>query len=260
MAKATFQAGAPCWLDLMTSDVDRAKDFYGKLLGWEFEQGDEEKYGGYVTATKNGELVAGIMAKGEGSPFPDLWSTYLGTNDADVTVAKVKEAGGTVLMEPMDVPDQGRMGMVQDVGGAAVGIWEPGPMAGYGTTYEVGTPYWHELFTRTYEPTLDFYRNAFDWDVSVVGDSDDFRYATLGADDNGRAGVMDASAWLPEPVPAHWRVYFGVEDAAASAELVKELGGQVLDGPEDTPYGKIVTIQDPMGATLLIASGFPASA
>ena len=61
-ASACRQAGAPCWLDLMTSDVDRAKDFYGKLLGWEFEQGDEEKYGGYVTATKNGELVAGIMA------------------------------------------------------------------------------------------------------------------------------------------------------------------------------------------------------
>ncbi|WP_233548780.1 VOC family protein [Galactobacter valiniphilus] len=121
-----------------------------------------------------------------------------------------------------------------------------------------GAPYWHELFTRDFGASLDFYSAAFGWDVSVVSDSDEFRYATLGADAAARAGVMDASSFLPEGVPAHWRVYFGVEDARAAAEVVAQLGGTVLSGPEDTPYGTIVTIQDPFGAQLLLASGYPA--
>jgi predicted enzyme related to lactoylglutathione lyase len=45
----------------MTSDVDVARRFYSNLFGWEYQTGDEEKYGGYVTARKNGKSVAGIM-------------------------------------------------------------------------------------------------------------------------------------------------------------------------------------------------------
>lgn len=259
MAEASFQAGAPCWLDLMTSNTEGAKAFYGPLLRWDFQTGDEALYGGYVMALLNGQPVAGIMQKQpEQADFPDLWSTYLGTDDAEATMRAVTEAGGNVLFGPMEVPGQGHMGMVQDPTGAAVGTWQPAGMRGYGLVYEPGAPYWHELFTRDFGASLDFYSAAFGWDVSVVSDSDEFRYATLGADAAARAGVMDASSFLPEGVPAHWRVYFGVEDARAAAEVVAQLGGTVLSGPEDTPYGTIVTIQDPFGAQLLLASGYPA--
>lgn len=134
MAEATFQAGAPCWLDLMTSNAEGAKAFYGPLLGWEFQAGDQELYGGYVTAWLNGKPVAGIMQKQpEQSDFPDLWSTYLGSTDAEATLRAVSEAGGSVLFGPLDVPAQGFMGMVQDPSGAAIGVWQPTGMGGYGS-------------------------------------------------------------------------------------------------------------------------------
>ena len=54
--------GAPCWIDLMTSGIARARQFYGELFGWEYETGDEEKYGGYTTARKNGKTVAYVWS------------------------------------------------------------------------------------------------------------------------------------------------------------------------------------------------------
>lgn len=261
MAEAVFQAGAPCWIDLMTSDVERAKEFYGALLGWEFQTGDEEKYGGYAMALKNGRPVAGVMQKQpEHGEMPDVWTTYLGTTDAEATATAIQAAGGTVYLPPMDVPDQGRMGVAGDPTGASIGFWQPAPMSGFELTYEPGAPYWHELFTRDFQGAMDFYREAFGWDITVVGDTDEFRYATLGKDQESRAGLMDASAFLPPEVPAHWRVYLGVEDAAAAAEQVTALGGTVLSGPEDTPYGLIVSIVDPTGAMLQLASGYPGNA
>ena len=72
--------GAPCWIDLMTSDAEKAKAFYGELFGWTFETGDQEKYGGYIMAAKDGKSVAGIMQKQEDQAgLPDVWSTYLRT-------------------------------------------------------------------------------------------------------------------------------------------------------------------------------------
>ena len=82
--------GAPCWIDLMTSDTEKAKSFYGALFGWTFQTGDQEKYGGYITASKDGKSVAGVMQKMEDqAAMPDMWSTYLQTGDAAATAAAV---------------------------------------------------------------------------------------------------------------------------------------------------------------------------
>lgn len=258
MARATFQAGAPCWIDLMTSNVQTAQEFYGPLLGWEFQTGDAEKYGGYVMAHRNGLPVAGLMQKQpDMAGMPDVWTTYLGTTAADVSSGRALEAGGSVLFPPMDIPEQGVMGLVADTRGAAIGLWEPRPMSGFELRYEPGAPYWHELFTRDFAGAQAFYREAFGWDITVVSDTDEFRYATLGKDAESKAGIMDASAFLPEGVPDHWRVYLGVEDAVAAAARVQELGGSLLSDVEDTPYGTVVSVADPGGAMVILASGYP---
>ena len=151
--------GAPCWIDLMTSDPDQAKRFYGELFGWEFQTGDQEKYGGYITAAKNGKSVAGIMQKQEDQAgMPDMWSTYLRTDDAAATAAAVTANGGQVYMEPMDVPEQGHMAFFGDASGAAIGVWQPREMRGYELVAEPGTPAWHELHTKDYATAVKFYR------------------------------------------------------------------------------------------------------
>lgn len=66
---------------------------------------------------------------------------------------------------------------------------------------------------------------------------------------------MDASAWLADGVPAHWSVYWEVNDIDESAAKVVSLGGSVVAGPDTTPYGRIGTVTDPYGAQFKLRTG-----
>ena len=78
--------GAPCWVDVFTSDPQKTTEFYGELFGWTSETAGDE-FGGYITFSKNGQLVAGGMKNDGESGMPDLWTVYLATPDARATVA-----------------------------------------------------------------------------------------------------------------------------------------------------------------------------
>ncbi|MBT2520748.1 VOC family protein [Arthrobacter sp. ISL-28] len=245
--------GAPCWIDLMTSSTDTAKQFYGELFGWDFQTGDQEKYAGYITAHKNGKKVAGIMQKQEDqATMPDTWSTYLRTDDVTATAAAVTANGGQVYMEPMDVPEQGHMAFFGDPSGAAVGVWQPREMRGYELVAEPGTAAWHELHTKEYDTAVKFYQEVFGWDTDVMSDTPEFRYTTLGAGREAKAGIMDASSYLPAEVPSKWEVYFAVEDADAAIDKAVSMGASLVDGPDDTPFGRLATLTDPTGAMFKI--------
>jgi predicted enzyme related to lactoylglutathione lyase len=66
--------------------------------------------------------------------------------------------------------------------------------------------------------------------------------------DGDLAGIFDASAFLPDGVPAHWSAYWEVDDADVAVAMVEALGGSVVMDAEDTPYGRIATVTDPAGA------------
>jgi uncharacterized protein len=245
--------GAPCWIDLMTSDIGKAREFYGELFGWEYETGDEEKYGGYTTARKNGKMVAGLMQKdAEQAGMPDMWSTYLRSDDAAATAEAVTANGGQVYMPPMDVPEQGHMAVFGDASGAAVGVWQPREMRGYEVVAEPGAAAWHELMTKDYDAAVKFYQEVFGWETEVMSDTPEFRYTTLGSGDSAKAGIMDAAAILPAEVPSYWQVYFNVEDADASVEKAVSLGATVFHAAEDSPFGRMATLADPTGAIFKI--------
>jgi predicted enzyme related to lactoylglutathione lyase len=160
----------------------------------------------------------------------------------------VTEHGGQVMVPAMDVMVLGRMAVVVDVGGAVIGMWQPGEHRGFGFVGEPGAPSWFELHTRDYEKSLDFYRAAFGWNTGTESDSPEFRYSTVVVGEEQYAGVMDASGFLPEGVPAGWTVYFGVRDCDRSVSEVVSLGGAVVMPPEDTPYGRLAVVTDPTGA------------
>jgi predicted enzyme related to lactoylglutathione lyase len=245
--------GAPCWVDLLTTDPDRSRDFYGRLFGWTVEDPGED-YGGYVNFLSQGIHVAGCMRNDGSAGVPDLWSVYLATDDAEATVARAVEHGGQVMVPAMDVMALGRMAVVVDVGGAVIGMWQPGEHRGFGIIGEPGAPTWFELHTRDYDATLDFYRDVFRWTTRVESDTAEFRYTTLDIGDEQFAGVMDASAFLPEGVPAGWSVYFGVADTDVALSEVVALGGEVLMAAEDTPYGRLATAADPTGAVFKLVA------
>ena len=129
--------GAPCWVDLLTTDPERSRDFYGRLFGWTVEDPGED-YGGYVNFLSDGIHVAGCMRNDGTAGVPDLWSVYLATADAEATVARAVEHGGQVMVPAMDVMQLGRMAVVVDVGGAVIGMWQPGLHRGFGIYDEPG--------------------------------------------------------------------------------------------------------------------------
>jgi len=250
----TAPVGAPCWVDLFTSDPDASRAFYGELLGWTSESAGDE-YGGYVNFSKDGVQVAGCMRNDGQSGTPDVWNVYLAVDDAAAAVDSAVAHGGQVIVPAMPVHELGTMAVVTDAGQSAVGIWQPGFHKGFGVLRETDTPAWFELFTRDYDTTLAFYRDVFGWNTNTEGDTPEFRYTTLVWGDEKLAGVMDASGFLPAGVPAHWSVYFAVTDADAALATVKDLGGEVVAGAVDTPYGRLATATDSTGAQFKLGSG-----
>lgn len=239
--------GAPCWVDLMTSDTDRSRAFYGELFGWTSE-GPTERFDGYFNFSKDGAPVAGCMTNRSDPPMPDVWSVYLTTDDVTKTVEATAANGGQVYVEPMAVDDLGTMAVLADASGAAIGTWQPGTFAGLQTVAETGFPAWFELQTREHDAAVGFYRDVFRVETQPAGDTPDFRYTLLVHGDDQLAGIMDATSFLPEGVPNHWSVYFAVDDTDAILAKVVELGGSVAAPGEDTPYGRLATAVDPNGA------------
>jgi hypothetical protein len=246
--------GAPCWIDLYTSDADGAKSFYGALFGWTATEPAPEM-GGYFTFEKDGKTVAGCMPNDGEHGFPDAWSVHLMTDDAERTAAAVADHGGQVHMGPMAVGENGVTTMIGDPGGANLGVWQPGTQQGFELRNEVGTAAWFELLTREYDASVAFYRDALGWDARTMSDTEEFRYTTHGEGDGALAGIMDASGFLPEGSPAFWSIYFAVADADAALEQIVELGGEVLRPAEDTPYGRLADAADPTGTRLKVMAG-----
>ncbi|OBA81440.1 hydroxylase [Mycobacterium sp. 1164966.3] len=245
--------GAPCWIDLMSSNVERAQDFYGRVFGWTFESAGPE-YGGYVNAAKDGHPVAGMMANNPESQAPDGWSTYFHTADINATTSAVTSAGGATCMGVMEVPAKGLMAVATDPSGAMFGLWQPLEHRGFELIGEAGAPVWHQLTTRDYRAAIDFYRAVFGWRTESVSDTDEFRYTTASFDDQQLLGVMDGTGFLPEGVPSNWTIYFGAADVDKTLQVIGDNGGAVLRPAEDTPYGRLATAADPTGAVFNLSS------
>jgi predicted enzyme related to lactoylglutathione lyase len=251
-SRETTVTGAPCWVDLMTTDTERSKEFYGQLFGWTAEEPNPE-FGGYFNFRKDGALVAGCMPAMTGAPQSgpgpaSVWSTYLAAADARKTLDAATQDGGQVISPAMEVGDLGVMALLADSGGAGIGVWQPGLHQGFGVYGEVGAPGWFELHTRDYQAAVRFYRDVFGWDTQTISDTGGFRYTVLRHGEEQLAGIMDAAGFLPEGVPARWSVYFGAADVDAALDQIAALGGSVLMAGEDTPYGRLAAAADPAGA------------
>ena len=239
--------GAPCWIELFSSDTDKSRAFYHELFGWTSESAGDE-YGGYINFAKDGTRIAGCMRNDGSTGAPDMWSIYLATDNAQATCDAAIANGGTVIVPAMQVGPLGTMAVMTDAGGAGVGAWQSAEHTGFGLIMEPGAPYWFELHTRDFDKTVDFYRNVFKIDGELMPSPPGFRYLQLGAPQNAVAGIMDASETLPEGVPAHWSIYFAVENTASALERITKLGGSVAHGPDDSPFGVLAGATDPTGA------------
>jgi hypothetical protein len=243
----TAPIGAPCWIDLFTTDPETSRAFYTRLFGWTAEEADEE-HGGYFNFTKDGVHVAGCMRNDGQQGMPDVWSVYLATDNAKETVAAAEANGGGVIVPATEVADLGSFAVVTDAGQAVIGMWQPGLHKGFQVLNEPGAPAWFQLNARDYDASVRFYRDVFGWDTHVMSDTPEFRYTTLGEGDSALAGIMDSTGFLPEGVPAHWSIIFAVENTDDALATIVDLGGSVVTPAADTPYGRLAQAADSTGA------------
>ena len=241
-----WPAGTPCWVDVSVDDVPKSIAFYQALFGWDIELGGPE-VGGYSIAHSGGRIVAAISPKMAGPDAPTVWTTYLATDDADATAAKVKGAGGQVLAGPMDVMEEGRMAVAMDPAGAVFGLWQGERTTGLQVANEPGSLVWSEQMSRDLGASQAFYQAVFGYGHQDMS-SDGFKYATLMVGDHEVGGIGEYPAGTPAEVPAAWATYFAVTDTDAAMAKVTELGGSVVRPAQDTPFGRIGAVADNQGA------------
>jgi len=239
--------GAPCWVDLMTSDTQRTRAFYEGVLGWQALEANEE-FGGYFMFMNDGVPVAGAMPNHSEGAIPDVWSTYLRVNDVDATLSRAHQLGGQVMAPAVRVGDLGTMAVLADPAGAGIGLWSPINFQGFGMIGEPGAPVWFELHTGDYDKAVDFYRDVFDWSTEVMAESPEFRFTVSKDGESSVAGIFDAYQDLGEGGCPFWTVYFGVEDVSDALRSLEELGGSVISPAANTPYGLMATVADPTGS------------
>jgi len=262
--RSSYEPGTFCAVDLASSDFDGSKAFYTRLFRWEAQEmppGHEDLV--YVPFTLRDRMVAGMFER-QVEEMPPAWASYVAVHDADATAARVPELGGTVLREPEEVGEAGRMAVVADPAGAAFALWQGRGFPGAGRVNEVGTFSLNQLNTNDPEGAKRFYGDLFGWRTEFLGTpetgskdsasmpnpSQDYWGIYNGENMNG--GMMP----LPEAsARPHWLVYFTSADLEASVETIGQLGGNVVVPPMPAGPGRIAVVEDPQGAFFALFEG-----
>jgi uncharacterized protein len=247
--RTSYTPGTFSWVDLQTSDQDAAKAFYADLLGWDYEEVPIGDGTTYSMAKLQGHSVAGIgPLQGEG--MPSHWNCYVTVADADASAARAAELGATLLAEPFDVFDAGRMAAFQDPQGAILSVWQAKENIGAGLVNVPGALTWNDLLSSDPETSAAFYRELFGWQIQEIPESDG-QYWSIANDGNLNGGIL---AMPPGAHPA-WNLYFCVEDAEAAAARAQELGAETVMGPMAVPNGRFVVLRDPQDAVFSVVDG-----
>ncbi|MBP0461519.1 VOC family protein [Streptomyces montanisoli] len=249
-----YPPGTPCWVDLMVPDQQAALDFYRDLFGWQGEVGPEE-YGGYALCTQRGRPVAGIMqsrpaANGEPPP-PSSWTTYFASGDIGSTEGQVVDAGGALLVPPMQVGRLGWMMVGADPQGAVFGLWQGIEFPGAGIVNEHGALVWNQLITTEVPGAAQFYR-ALCLECVPMRDMPGFTAFQVRGHTVG--GVQDMSN-MDAGIPPHWLVYFAVDDVDSTVDAVVHAGGNVRVPPFDLEkVGRMAVVEDPQRALFAVVT------
>jgi predicted enzyme related to lactoylglutathione lyase len=247
MGERTSHApGTFSWVDLATSDADGAKVFYGGLLGWVFEDMPVPDSPPYSMARLGGRSVAALYPKRD-EQAPPAWLSYVTVEDADAIAARAGELGGTVITEPFEVLQAGRMAVLQDPTGAVFAVWQPRETIGAELVNDPGALTMNQLNTPDPDAAQAFYGELFGWTFQQIAAGEQAFWG-INNGDRLNGGMMSAQ-------PPHWLAYFTIADIDASAAKIGELGGRVLLGPVPIPAGRFVVAADPQGAVFALFEG-----
>lgn len=262
MPTSTFTAGTPCWIDLASPEPERSVSFYHDLFGWHVVDAGEQA--GHYQLAHKGEAPVGGIGSLRSPETPTGWTVFFGVTSAADHLVTAQAHGASLAFPIMDVPDLGRMATLIAPDGSGYGIWQPASFSGFGVDSEPGAPGWFDLQTRDFPTATAYYRAVMGVDPIAMppGATDEmpaesaaaFSYQAYGTGSEARFGIWGAADVLPAGVPAHWAVYLIVEETDAVVSRVQELGGSVLVPAEDSFFGRMALVADPLGASFYVTS------
>jgi uncharacterized protein len=264
-----YPAGVPCWVDTLAPDPARLTEFYGAIFGWESSgpgrmPGDPP--GEYYVAQLRGREVAGIGSSPAGSDRNGPgWNTYIRVESADRAAEQARAAGGTVVVDPFDVPPAGRMAVLADSVGARFCAWEPRDRQGAQLVNEPGA--WSMSFLSTDDPesAAGFYRALFGWETESFsfGETEAmlFRLPGFVGGEPEQPVARDVVATMMPVEPgdagdsaeSRWALDFWIADTDSAVATAEGKGGSVVVPPHDNPAFRTAILADPNGAMFSVS-------
>ncbi|GHB43397.1 hydroxylase [Streptomyces cirratus] len=261
MLGTDFRTGSPNWLDLGSPDIDDAAAFYSGVFGWNFVSAGPDT-GGYGFFQRGGKTVAAIGPLTE-EGARSAWMVHFMSPDIQATTSAVKDGGGSVRMEPMDVMGEGWLAQFTDPQGAQFASWQPGKTSGLGVASDENSLIWVELHAPDPDAAVSFYNGVFGWRSEEMqapgmtyrvlstkdGDQREASFGGVAPMGEGAGGGGVGPSWVP---------YFHVSDVDATVSTAQGKGGSVLMPAADVPdVGRIAWVADPFGAPFALLKPNP---
>lgn len=244
MPEKQFRPGYVVWRELVTSDVEASKRFYGELFNWTIDAVPMGPVTYYML--KSGERPVGGMVNPGQPGVPTHWMSYVSSQEVDEAAKRATKAGGEVLAGP-DTMGPGRFAILRDPSGAAIALWH----AQDGDGEAPGKPgrgefCWDELATASAVKVEAFYRDVFGWTIGAFDPQ-----GLIQVWKKGDAVLGGLNTQIPPGTPAHWMNYVVVDELGAARERGRKLGATVL--VDDVPvadFGRIAILRDAQGGVI----------
>jgi hypothetical protein len=241
-------------MELGTTDQNAAKKFYGDLFGWSVDDapiGPGEVYSMFKLDGKDAAAAYTLRSDQRAHNVPPHWMLYIAVDNADQAAKRAADLGATILAQPFDVMDVGRMSVVQDPTGAVFCVWQAKKHSGIGAKNTDGAFCWADLNTRDVAKASDFYTKLFGWKLEK-GEHDPSDYLHIKNGEEYIGGVPTSND-LPPNVPPHWLLYFETANCDRTVDKAKQGGAKVIFGPMSMEnVGRFAVLSDPQGAVFSV--------
>lgn len=234
---------------LVTPDMAAAKNFYGSLFGWRFQDVAGGRFP-YAQAMLNGVAVGAIVQKPmpPGPPRQPAWIHYIAVPNADAAASAATGAGGQILAPPHDLPDRGREAILADPQGSVFGVLASSSGDAPDVLKPQGAWIWHSEITNDPSASADFYKTVLGAQIETLPQTPGEMHMLLVTEGYARASVNSLPVRRPDIHP-HWLGFVRVPDAGQAVAQVEKLGGHVLVAPQmDRHGGQLAVVSDPAGA------------
>jgi predicted enzyme related to lactoylglutathione lyase len=241
--------GKLVWVDLVTTDPQKAAKFYAAVFDWQPHYFADKNY---IELSHNGRVMSSIARydDDEATDSDARWLVSISVADVDAATQNAVASGGAVLEAATDLPDRGRYSVISDSQGAVLMLLRATGGDPTDDTQHLDEWAWAELWTDDTGAAIDFYHALAGYDAMHYPDASGGERIVLGTDGKARATIVP----LPwDDVEPNWIPYIPVANAPDTLQRIVDAGGAVLE-TEGSSDGSVAVaiVMDPTGGVFAI--------